>query len=227
MEDEGLKSDEDIVGTMTFEKGDNFSNVKEESNPHHKQESPSKLSNIGDGGLYNERGRKELREHEQKLEDAFERELYSSKGHHTLGLNREEPMNHDHDGDRKMVDEDTTFNVNLGQLNSTEVIRKDNLHSEEKLFSDMYGEEDSRSYFEGSRRFQHERELDSNNVETVKTLNEIREESSGGKKSKSGTEGRTIQKTQHRQRKSIPLEFITDARFFIYALFFDLSLIFR
>mgnify|MGYP000712859526 FL=1 len=74
-----LKSDE----KMKPKRDGSFSNVKRESDPRHQQETPLKLSSIGNGGLYNERGRKELREHEQKLEDAFESELYPSKVQHT------------------------------------------------------------------------------------------------------------------------------------------------
>ena len=201
--DESLKSD----AKMKAKRDSSFTNVKRESDPHHQQETPLKLSSVGSGGLYNERGRKELREHEQKLEDAFERELYSSKIEHTSGLNtREAAINHDHSRVNQTIDEDITFKANLGQKYSKDVSKSDTSLSDENVLYDIYEEEYPRTSFQETHNPRHNIELLNKNVmgdsmETSKTLSGIHEENTRSLKREAVVRQRSVQKTRHHPRK--------------------------
>ena len=99
-----------------------------------KKNNALKLSNTGNGGLYNEKGRKELREYEQKLEADLELENYASKTKRIQYLNdREEPRNHDSNKGSQTIDA-RTFNEDLSQPNSTEGARTKHFLVEEDFF---------------------------------------------------------------------------------------------
>ncbi|KAI5078246.1 hypothetical protein GOP47_0005917 [Adiantum capillus-veneris] len=172
----------------------------------------------GNGGLYNERGRKELRIYEEQLEAALKEEL-NSRENHESGLYKQEDGDNGWSMNRQTNNEGSVLSANINLGNQTNTVRKEDPFWEdgeeydyndsipEVDQSEMIDEEDPHLGVEEAGTLHGDRESNSSRRSEVtsKAMSEVTSQESVIKNRRDSWTRQTSRKTKHR-RRSAPCE---------------------